>query len=431
MIGAAEHVLAGGPAVVAVSGGADSAAALWACASVADVAAIHIDHGWPASAQLRRSALAIAEAVGVSIRVIEVNAGTSEGDARQARYRALAIAGGPVVTAHTADDVAETVLANLGRGAGAAGQTGIPAARPGVLRPFLQQRRADLRELADLLGLPWLDDPANVDPTYTRVRLRAMVRDWERAMARPVVATLERNTRVMADEDRFVEERSAGLGVFTDDRVVALWLAPLVTAPEALARRAIRRAVRAIDGMYAGSSAVTEAILEVARGGPPVEVAGGIRIRRRRGRLELCPPGSRDPAVPAAVPIAVPGRVRFGPWTIELRATDEPPIVLSGSRRTEVFDQDTVQGPLRVEAASAAHRLLMGGGGHKAALDALAERGFDEEERSGWPVLVDESGGPMWIPDVRRAALGWVSGDTRRYLVATASQEERWTPVEY
>lgn len=85
-----------------------------------------------------------------------------------------------LLTAHHADDQAETLLLRLARGSGAGGLSGIRARRDlgeGVtlLRPLLGVRRADLRAVVDAAGLAPVDDPANRSPAYDRTAARQLL----------------------------------------------------------------------------------------------------------------------------------------------------------------------------------------------------------------------------------------------------------------
>jgi tRNA(Ile)-lysidine synthetase-like protein len=102
--------------------------------------------------------------------------------AREARWNALEsmaneIDAVAIVTAHHADDQAETILMRLIRGTGLDGLAGIPECRSVgdgrmLLRPLLQRPRQELAELVDTVGLPWIEDPTNHDRNRTRERLR-------------------------------------------------------------------------------------------------------------------------------------------------------------------------------------------------------------------------------------------------------------------
>ena len=92
-----------------------------------------------------------------------------EARAREARYDALPR---DVLTGHTADDQAETVLLNLLRGAGTAGLAGIRRDR----RPLLDLRRAETAALCAELGLSPVVDPTNASPAWRRNRVRRELR---------------------------------------------------------------------------------------------------------------------------------------------------------------------------------------------------------------------------------------------------------------
>ena len=123
------------------------------------VRAVHVHHGLAASDALEQAARAIAADLAIPIEVGAVDARAIHRE--RGPHRSLpGLAGGLgegewILTAHTADDQAETVLANLLRGAGVDGLAGIPARRGRIARPLLDMTRSETRELATLAGLPW------------------------------------------------------------------------------------------------------------------------------------------------------------------------------------------------------------------------------------------------------------------------------------
>ncbi|MES2184697.1 MAG: tRNA lysidine(34) synthetase TilS [Pseudomonadota bacterium] len=184
------------PLAVAFSGGADSTALLLACAErwPGRVRAVHVHHGLQAAADaFALHCAAVCEALGVPLQVCRVDAraapGASPEDAaRRARYEALrvfasglppaeAVAG--IALAQHADDQAETLLLALSRGAGVPGLAAMPARwqRDGITyhRPLLGVPGAGLRAWLDARGQPWIEDPTNTDPRYTRNRIRALL----------------------------------------------------------------------------------------------------------------------------------------------------------------------------------------------------------------------------------------------------------------
>jgi tRNA(Ile)-lysidine synthase len=181
--------------LVALSGGADSVALLRAMAALkrggaGRLCAAHLNH------QLRTDAeedeqfvVELCGRLGVTCEVgrvavdrlaAESSVGI-ESAARTARYRFLEQAAGRlgarfVVTAHTADDQAETVLHRILRGTGIRGLAGMARARPlghaTLIRPLLGVRRAELRVYLDDLAQPHRRDSSNLDLRFTRNRIR-------------------------------------------------------------------------------------------------------------------------------------------------------------------------------------------------------------------------------------------------------------------
>ena len=155
----------------AVSGGPDSLALLvLAVEAGLMVTAWHVDHGLrPGSDAEGERVAVVADSLGaaaVSVTAMVGDGPNLEARAREARLDALPDG---VLTGHTADDQAETVLLNLLRGSGVHGSAGI--GDPGR-RPLLGLRRSETRALCVACGLEPLDDPMNDDPRFVRNRIR-------------------------------------------------------------------------------------------------------------------------------------------------------------------------------------------------------------------------------------------------------------------
>lgn len=182
------------PAKVAVaySAGADSTALLLAAHErwPGRLWAIHVHHGLQSAADgFERTAREVCERLGVTLTVLRVDATHASGQspedaARRARYRALAdeaalIQADVVLLGQHADDQVETVLLALSRGAGLPGLAGMAERfeRGGMVfgRPVLSLTAQSMREWLLAEGHPFVDDPTNSDPRYTRNRIRAVL----------------------------------------------------------------------------------------------------------------------------------------------------------------------------------------------------------------------------------------------------------------
>lgn len=180
--------------VVGFSGGLDShvllvVASLWCAAHPgAALRAVTIDHGLQKDSALWSEHCAgVCKRLGVAFEGLTVDVDTGSGlspeeAARNARYQALTSslsAGEFLLTAHHADDQAETVLLQLLRGAGVRGLAAMPEKRSRgcgfQVRPFLSVTRESLYELACLLDLQWIEDPSNKDERFDRNFLRSSI----------------------------------------------------------------------------------------------------------------------------------------------------------------------------------------------------------------------------------------------------------------
>jgi len=278
---------AGTPLVCGVSGGADSLALLvLAAAAGCDVLAVHVDHGLrTGSADEADVVASAADRFGTRFRAerVAVPEGPNlEARARQAR---LDVLGPGAATGHTADDQAETVLANLLRGAGVHGLAGM---RGGPCHPMLAVRRHETVALCAHLGLQPVRDPSNDDMRFLRNRIRSELLPLCSDIAgRDMVPVLARQAALLAGDADLLD--AAGQLLDPTDA------AALAAAPPAQARRALRQWL-AGDGPHPPSAGAVERVLAVARlEHVATELPGGVRVARSGGRLSMGP-GARGGA---------------------------------------------------------------------------------------------------------------------------------------
>lgn len=225
------------PAIVlAVSGGPDSVALLWlmarwrrALARGPKLVAVTIDHGLrPEAAREAREVKELARALEVEHRTLRWRGAKPKrgvpAAARAARYSLLAKAAraagaSHVVTAHTRDDQAETLLMRLLRGSGIAGLSAMAreSRRDGVwlVRPLLAVPKSRLIATLNKANIAFADDPTNRDPAFTRPRLRALL---------PALAAEGGDARALARLAARLARANAAVEVLTDgaERYLAL-----------------------------------------------------------------------------------------------------------------------------------------------------------------------------------------------------------------
>lgn len=241
-----------------------------------DVTMVHVDHGLrPDSSDEAHHVAQLAKRLECGFRAerVHVPPGADlEARAREARYAVLPP---DVMTGHTADDQAETMILQLLRGAAMTGMAGM---RSGVRRPLLGLRRHETVDVCRALDLVVLDDPMNLDTRFTRVRVRHEVLPLLADVARrDVIPVLARQAALWSDDDALLAQLAAELDP-TDARA-------LQAAPVALARRALRQW---LADPLPPSAAEIERVLAVVRGERVAcELEGGRRVARSHQRLSV------------------------------------------------------------------------------------------------------------------------------------------------
>jgi tRNA(Ile)-lysidine synthase len=320
-----------------------------------------------------------------------------EGRARQVRYEALVAASEPgdvVLTAHTLDDQAETVLLNVVRGTGPRGLSGIPVWRPpNINRPLLRATRSETRELALLVGLPFFDDPMNQDMSLSRNLIRLRVVPELQSFNPRLMPSLAR----MADAVRFDSEtldREAGnLPVMFDEQRAQVAIGALTIVAQAVANRVLARMAGRFREHGSLSAEELDRVWRVARGEAMAEeLTGGLLVRRSGPMLRF---EHLVEAQPEVTQVALgPGSHRLGAMTFDVELVDEVCRVAPLGTWGAIFRLDV----------------------------ELFARMTDRDV-----VVVEADGEQAWVPGVRRAPVAWYEPATRGYLSVSAREEAEWT----
>lgn len=293
---------------VGFSGGADSTALLQALHEVrerlgAGLRAIHFHHGLQAAADdWDAHCRAFCAARGIELRVerLELDpaaSGSLEEAARDARYRAiesLLEPGDVYLTAHQAEDQAETLFLNLMRGSGVEGLAGIPPLRRlglgWVGRPLLDVERAELLAGLEARGIGWLEDPSNRDLAFDRNYLRQSLlplleRRWP-GVSRRLARTARHARQAAQTVASWVEDRAGDL--LRDE--VTLPAGALLELERALQALVLREWLRRNEVPPLPESRLAEFLQQLAspRSGSQAEVRwSGWLVKRYRDTLWL------------------------------------------------------------------------------------------------------------------------------------------------
>ena len=114
-----------------------------------------------------------------------------------------------ILTAHTADDRAETFMMNVMRGSGMSGLASIPRHRGLIYRPLLDYTHDQLKDWLKARGLDWHEDATNTDTHYLRAYMRHNVLPLLKARNPMLVQTVCKIADLMTDEDDYLEAKAA------------------------------------------------------------------------------------------------------------------------------------------------------------------------------------------------------------------------------
>ena len=389
----------GGRVLCAVSGGLDSMCLLDFMTRQPDfsVGAAHFNHQLRGAEADRDEAfvrdycgkrrIPFAAGSGDTRALAEREGLSTEEAARRLRYEFLNKAaedGGydAILTAHHADDNAETVLLNLIRGTGSAGLAGIPQVRGNICRPFLRIPRAELAAYAAAHDIPHVEDSTNQDPgAAARNALRSTVMPVLRQLNPKCAENIARTSAILREESDALESMARGLMNQVKELPdgVSVPCLMLTDVPQAVAERAVLQLLAQTGGHRRDLTAAhVLAVLDLARGRTEereVSLPYGMTARRKKYSLEI----TRRPARTGEQPIAVGDTVVFR----------ETAVCLSGEDAPGALPLSLPEGAvLTVTPWRPSDWLrLPGSRGPRSFKRLCAERGLTPEERDAIPVL--------------------------------------------
>jgi tRNA(Ile)-lysidine synthase len=427
----------GSRVAVALSGGADSVALLFALREIADsegfhvVGAAHLNHqlrGAAADADeqfCRELAARLdmpidVERVDVAVRARAMGA-SLEHAAHTERYaffdRAAARLGASsMAVAHTKDDQAETFLLRLLRGAGPRGLSGMHPRSGLVVRPLVDTSRRDVSAFLQERQIRFRDDASNADLSIPRNRIRhELLPLLDARFTSGIVDVLDREATIAREDADYLERaaRAAAVRLITQtSRGVELDADALAAEPSAIARRVIQIAqqMAAGAGHFIGFDAI-EAVrrFAVSKSTGQLDLPGH-RVNRRGGSLVLTGSRGREKPLPAGdflYQLEVPGQAAV-PEAACVISADMKPVPtghsaaelwrLAGRSNEAVVEADSLSCPLSVRNRRPGDVFRpLGLNGRKKLQDFFVDAKIDRFEREVTPVIVDSAGHIVWV----------------------------------
>jgi tRNA(Ile)-lysidine synthase len=400
----------GSRGVVLVSGGADSAASAAGLVEVLGpgaVTALHLNYGLRRDSDLDEEAVReLCAKLGLELEVErpELGGGNVQAAARDARYQAaerLRRARGLdwLATGHTRTDLAETVLYRLATSPGRRALLGLRPRLGALIRPILSVRRHEARRLAIEAGLPFRDDPTNVEPLYARNRIRNEVLPVLREIGPQAEATIAETQAELAEESEALERAAAeAVSESGADFAGAISRDALGALDPALRRLALRQLAERAAGRQVPLGRARAAEIWRLVGEPEggvIELGGGVEAQVEQGHVRFTAGSTGGPPEAA---LTVPGACRFGSW--EVRADLEPGVPPAESPDLAVLDPAALAATLVVRSWREGDRMRpLGLGGSKSLQDLFTDRKVPRSLRHALP-LVTSDGRIAWIAGV-------------------------------
>jgi tRNA(Ile)-lysidine synthase len=329
--------------LVAVSGGPDSVCLLSVLHALSkdldlDLHIAHLDHMFRGHESAAEALFvgelgqtfgipAIIDKFDVPAYCLERGLSSQEG-ARAIRYDFLqrvarTIGAARIATGHTADDQAETFLLRLLRGAGPSGLSGIPPVRENIVRPLIQITRERLMEYLKRTDLPFVTDPSNMKPVYTRNRIRLEIIPVLKMFNPRVIEKLAAETTLLRDENEAIESYCATLTDSILERTgsdLFIKRTEFNSLPIAFRRRFLKKALdlAGVDSSGMSRVQIDEALAFAvsAQTGRTMNLPHGLTVQREYERFVL---RARSMKAPVIYPISIPGVtvIQEPPVTVE------------------------------------------------------------------------------------------------------------------
>jgi tRNA(Ile)-lysidine synthase len=360
---------------------------------------------------------------------------STEAAARELRYRALEDMltrwpGDFILTGHTQDDQAETLVLRLLRGTGVTGLAGIRARRGNIIRPFLDISRETVIQALQQRDLRYRVDSSNLDVRHARNRVRREVMPLLGRIQPRARETMARTAALLGNDAEYIlQEAARAAALAVQDRTldcVRLSSATILSLHPALRSHVVRHllhevaqgTVALVEGhMRFLSQRIERQELGVVASLPDeltAEIIPG-SVVLRRGRI-------RQPSAPFDFPLPMPGTLQLPDG--ELRVAAHPManpaelhrhIVVCGPWHA-LCDADRLGTDLHVRSRRPGDRIVpLGMSGSRKVQDVLVDARVPQVTRDGIPLIASEKH-VVWIPGImldNRVAVG----DTTAHVV--------------
>lgn len=420
--------------LIGLSGGADSVCLLHLLLIYGlNLSALYVDHGLrPAETPSEIDFCSkLCENLNVNFMIEKVdvyqyqkdhNTGIA-GAARAKRYEVLTITAqrigaSRIALGHNKDDLCETFLINMLRGAGMSGLSGIPRVRDNIIRPFLCVFRSEIRSYLEAHRINYITDPSNLSDKYLRNRIRSFLIPSLTKYNPSLLQTIYNTTLILSEEDRFLE--SIVLGIISDiiichkDESIELALRQLLQLNLALLRRVIRYAT----GMLGFTleliqiDNIINLIIGLDAGGR-LDLSNGFIIIKGYDRLTITKKDSLEDIKITQCVLNIPGEIIIRGMTISASFTTFPQYKYGNDEA--FFDYDKITGKtLKVRSRINGDFFYpLGLGRRKKLQDYFVDEKVERDKRDTIPIIhIDND--IVWIAGYRADERFGINSETNK-----------------
>ena len=315
-----------------------------------------------------------------------------------------------VATGHTRDDLAETVLLRLIRGAGARGLAGIHPRNGFVVRPLLDVTRKELRHYLKARGLPHREDETNEDTVVTRNRIRhSLIPFLRKNFSEGIIDVLAREASIARADDEWMErevDQAVGRIVCYGEEGADIDSEAVAKLPFALARRVSKQVLEHVGGRPVSFDQINR-LLRLIRTSCRSDVSvdfPGSRLIQSPDRTQLVRWNGRSQGRTSVVSefeytLSVPGEIKVPELGEVVSATLSDCVPkLSARGRTVAVSSERIVLPLTVRNWRHGDVIRpLGLGGHKKLQDLFVDRKISKAKRGTIPIVADSSGRIVWV----------------------------------
>lgn len=416
-------IKSGDKVTVALSGGADSVALLYALNSQKDnlnisLYAAHVNHNLRGDESKRDEEFVkkLCDSLGIPITVwsVDVKSAAKESNesielaARRIRYELFSKLDTLIATAHTASDNLETVLFNISRGTGTDGLCGIPPVRDSIIRPLILCTRDDVVKYCNDNNLMFVTDSTNLTDDYTRNKIRHNVVPALKEINSAVEKNTVNSSRILRRENSYLDS-IAGKELQKAQSNGELNVACLKKLDYVILCRVLRKFILNRTGITLNSTH-TDQLVEL--------------IYKPSGKIDI---SSEYSIISANKKLYIEKKSDNVSFSAEISYLDkkgyEDAVKVNKLLSKCTVDCDKISGKLTVRTRMPGDSIKLAFGGTKSLKKLYNEYGIKEYLREKLPVACDFDG-VVFVTGVGVAKRVCPDGNTTHYAVITVKQDK-------